>query len=319
MTTDPPELSLSAPEAATTVGPAEAEREVTIDPDAAKRIDALVATFVGSVRAIDVHGDDYRRRVDDIDSLADREIRSTSEMSNRLLDRPTRAMRGLGQGDAPIAKSLLDLRRSVEELNPAKHDLTQGGPRKLLGVVPFGDRVRAYFAKYQKSQSHIEGIVGALREGGAELEKDNAAIGQEQKALWSQMETLRQYTYMAEKLDTSLEAQVNHVAIGGIAFDAGDGRIQDPGVAAKKRPRFARFENGARHGKAQGGLQARSFGRRREIGNEVVHSRLLVIERVGQVARRAGAKGRHCARAPGEWPNRRNTHHPPAGALLQVV
>jgi uncharacterized protein YaaN involved in tellurite resistance len=207
-------LSLSAPEAATTVAPAEAEREVSIDPDAAKRIDAMVATFVGGLRAIDVHGDDYRRRVDDIDSLADREIRTTSDMSNRLLDRPTRAMNGLGQGDAPIAKSLLDLRRSVEDLNPAKHDLTQGGSRKLLGVIPFGDQVRAYFAKYQKSQSHIEGIVGALREGGGELERDNAAIAQEQKALWSQMETLRQYAYMAEKLDSGLEAQINHVAIG---------------------------------------------------------------------------------------------------------
>jgi len=214
VTTELPELSLSAPEAATTVGPAEAEREVTIDPDAAKRIDALVTAFLGGLRTVDVHGDDYRRRVDDIDSLADREIRSTADMSNRLLDRPARAMRGLGQGDAPIAKGLLDLRRSVDDLNPAKHDLTQGGPRKLLGVVPFGDRVRAYFAKYEKSQSHIQGIVGALREGGAELEKDNAAIGQEQKALWSQMETLRQYTYMAEKLDTGLEAQINHVAIG---------------------------------------------------------------------------------------------------------
>ena len=68
--------------------PAEAEREVSIDPEAAKRIDAMVSTFVGSLRSIDVHGDDYRRRVDDIDSLADREIRSTSDMSNRLLDRP---------------------------------------------------------------------------------------------------------------------------------------------------------------------------------------------------------------------------------------
>jgi uncharacterized protein YaaN involved in tellurite resistance len=174
----------------------------------------MVAGFVNGLRGIDVRGDDYRRRVDDIDSLADREIRTTSDMSNRLLDRPTRAMNGLGKGDAPIAKSLLDLRRSVEELNPAKHDLTQGGSRKLLGVLPFGDRVRAYFAKYQKSQSHIEGIVGALREGGAELEKDNASIAQEQKALWSQMETLRQYTYMAERLDTGLEAQINHMAIG---------------------------------------------------------------------------------------------------------
>jgi uncharacterized protein YaaN involved in tellurite resistance len=208
-------LSLSAPEAATTVAPAEAERDVNIDPEAVKRIDTMVTAFIGGLRTVDVHGDDYRRRVDDIDSLADREIRTTSDMSNRLLDRPTRAMHGLGQsGDAPIAKSLLDLRRSVEELNPAKHDLTQGGSRKLLGVIPFGDRVRAYFAKYQKSQSHIEGIVGALREGGGELEKDNAAIAQEQKGLWTQMETLRQYAYMAEKLDTGLEAQINHVAIG---------------------------------------------------------------------------------------------------------
>jgi hypothetical protein len=139
-------LSLSAPEAATTVAPAEAEREVSIDPDAANRIDTMVTAFIGGLRTVDIRGDDYRRRVDDIDSLADREIRTTSDMSNRLLDRPTRAMRGLGQGDAPIAKSLLDLRRSVEELNPAKHDLTQGGSRKILGVIPFGDRVRAYFA-----------------------------------------------------------------------------------------------------------------------------------------------------------------------------
>ena len=207
-------LSLSPPEAVTTVAPAQAEREVTIDPEAARRIDGMVAAFVGGIRSLDVHGDDYRRRVDDIDTLADREIRSTSDMSNRLLDRPTRAMRGLGEGDTPIAKSLLDLRRSVDELNPAKHDLTHGGPRKLLGVIPFGDRVRAYFAKYEKSQSHIEGIVGALREGGGELDKDNAAIAQEQKALWTQMETLRQYAYMAEQLDTGLEAQINHLAIG---------------------------------------------------------------------------------------------------------
>ncbi len=64
MTTDPPEtappaeavsLSLSAPEAATTVAPAEAEREVSIDPDAAKRIDTMVATFVGALRSLYVH------------------------------------------------------------------------------------------------------------------------------------------------------------------------------------------------------------------------------------------------------------------------
>lgn len=205
-------LSLSAPEVVAAVAPEQAEKQVAVPSDAAQRIDSMVSAFVDGIAALDVHGDQYRRRVDDIDTLAEREIRSTSDVSNRLLDRPARAMSGLGDSNTPIAKGLLDLRRSVEDLNPAKHDLSHSGPRKLLGVIPFGDRVRAYFSRYQKSQSHIQGIVGALREGGAELEKDNAAIGQEQKALWTQMETLRQYAYMAEQLDTGLEARIDAVA-----------------------------------------------------------------------------------------------------------
>ncbi|MBJ7610338.1 MAG: toxic anion resistance protein [Candidatus Dormibacteraeota bacterium] len=204
-------LSLSAPEVVAAVAPEQAEKQVAVPSDAAQRIDSMVSAFVDGIAALDVHGDRYRRRVDDIDTLAEREIRSTSDVSNRLLDRPARAMSGLGDSNTPIAKGLLDLRRSVEDLNPAKHDLSHSGPRKLLGVIPFGDRVRAYFSRYQKSQSHIQGIVGALREGGAELEKDNAAIGQEQKALWTQMETLRQYAYMAEQLDTGLEARIDAV------------------------------------------------------------------------------------------------------------
>ena len=200
-------LTLTPPQAVTTIAPAAAEREVAIAPEAAHRIDGLVAAFVDGISTLDVHGDEYHRRVDDIGAMADREIRATSDSSNRLLDRPTRAMSGLGEGNAPVAKGLLDLRRSVEELNPARHDLSHGGPRKLLGVIPFGDRVRTYFSRYQKAQSHIQGIVGSLREGGAELEKDNAAIAQEQKALWTQMETLRQYAYMAERLDEGLESR----------------------------------------------------------------------------------------------------------------
>ena len=189
------------------VAPADAETRVALPPDSAGRIDAVVASFVDTVAAMDIHGDDYRRKIDDVNGLAEREIRSTSDMSNRLLDRPVRAAGGLADGNASVAKSLLELRRTVEELNPARYDL-RSAPRKLLGLVPFGDRLRAYFQRYQKAQSHIEGIVGALRDGSSELEKDNAAIGQEQTALWTQMETLRQYAYMAERLDGALESRI---------------------------------------------------------------------------------------------------------------
>jgi uncharacterized protein YaaN involved in tellurite resistance len=213
-------LSLAPPEPVAMVGPDEAETRVALAPESADRIDQVVATFVDSVTGLDVHGDDYRRRIDDINGLAEREVRSTSDMSNRLLDRPVRAVGGLGDGNSSVAKSLLELRRTVEDLNPARYDL-RSGPRKLLGILPFGDRLRAYFQRYQKAQSHIEGVVGALRDGSSELEKDNAAIGQEQKALWTQMETLRQYAYMAERLDVALEARIAKVE----AEDADRGRV----------------------------------------------------------------------------------------------
>jgi uncharacterized protein YaaN involved in tellurite resistance len=214
-------LNLTPPEAVTAVEPTQAEKDVAIAPEAAQRIDAMVGGFVDTITGLDVHGDDYRRRVDDINGMAEREIRATSDVSNRLLERPVRAVTGLGDGGGSVAHSLLDLRRTVEDLNPARYDLSRGGRRKILGLIPFGSKIRAYFQRYQKAQSHIQGVVGALRDGAAELEKDNAAMAQEQKSLWTQMETLRQYAYMAERLDAMLEARIATIE----ADDADRGRV----------------------------------------------------------------------------------------------
>ena len=40
------------------------------------------------------------------------------------------------------------------------------------------------------------------------LVRDNAVIGQEQRSLWMGMETLRQYAYMAERVDAELERRI---------------------------------------------------------------------------------------------------------------
>ena len=206
-------LKLSPPPAVVMVEPEQAERQVTVSDEASERIDRIVAGFVEAVAALDVHGDEYHRRVSDINNLGDREIRATSEMSNRLLDRPVRAMSGVLEGKAPIGRSLVELRHTVEDLNPAKYNLTGDRPRKVLGVIPFGDRVRGYFDRYAKAQGHIQGVVRALEEGRSELERDNAAIAQEERSLWTEMETLRQYALMAQRLDEALETRID--AVGG--------------------------------------------------------------------------------------------------------
>lgn len=205
-------LDLTPPEPVSAVSPEAAEQGVPVAPEVAHQIEALVTAFVGEVVSLDVHGEAYRRRAAEIDAIGEREIVATSQMSNRLLERPVQAVNGVLQGKAPVAKSLVELRHSVEELNPARYDLAHGRARKLLGVVPLGSRLRDYFDRYAQARQHIEGIVTALGEGRGELQRDNAAILQEQRGLWTEMETLRRYAFMARRLDETLDARIEAIA-----------------------------------------------------------------------------------------------------------
>jgi uncharacterized protein YaaN involved in tellurite resistance len=109
----------------------------------------------------------------------------------------------LSQG-SKVGKTLLDLRRTVEDLDPSQAT----GAKKLLGMIPFGDKVTDYFRKYQSSQSHLNGILHALQSGQDELQKDNVALNLEKRSLWDSMGRLNQYVYVAERLDARLAAQV---------------------------------------------------------------------------------------------------------------
>ena len=73
-------------------------------------------------------------------------------------------------------------------------------------MIPFGDKVDDYFRKYQSAQSHLDGILHALRDGQDELGKDNAALNLEKQHLWEAMGRLNQYVYVAERLDARLAA-----------------------------------------------------------------------------------------------------------------
>ena len=178
----------------------------------AARIDALVDSFIETMTSLDPRGEQYRRRIAEVSAIGEREVLATSEMSDRLLDRPVRAVSGMLGGKAPIARSLADLRRTVEDLNPARYDLAQVTPRRLLGVIPAGDRLQAYFDRYTKAQGRIHAIIRRLNDSRGDLLADNAAIGQEQRALWTEMETLRQYAYMARALDEALERHIDALA-----------------------------------------------------------------------------------------------------------
>ena len=78
---------------------------------------------------------EYRRLVARSAGSASARSRPPRPMSGRLLNRPTDAMSGVLSGKAPIARRLVQLRRALEDLDPAKYGLASGREAR----VPRGD------------------------------------------------------------------------------------------------------------------------------------------------------------------------------------
>ncbi len=200
-------LVLTPPAAVPAVTPKQAAATAQVDEATSKQIDQAVSSFVESLVALDVHSPDFQRKVESVSQMGNQEIRRSAEVSNRFLDRPAAAMdRGPLGGNSKVSTSLVQLRRQVEELDPTRQGMMS--QHRLLGVIPFGNRMRDYFSKYQSAQHNIDAIIQALYHGQEELQRDNAAIEQEKVNLWQMKGRLEQYAYMAAKLDEALEARI---------------------------------------------------------------------------------------------------------------
>jgi uncharacterized protein YaaN involved in tellurite resistance len=210
--TTAPAAELAPPPVVTAVSADQANEMVKLDAATIVRLDGMVDAYLSAITSLDVHGGEFAAKVKDIQKLADEDIKASAGVSNRLLDKPMAAMTNGGLAQASVvSRSLLDLRRTVEDLDPGRQgDLLS--PRKLLGIIPFGDRLRDYFDKYRSSQSQLDAIIKALFSGQDELVRDNAAIEQEKANLWAVMGRLRQYVYLGQKLDAALEKRIAEIA-----------------------------------------------------------------------------------------------------------
>jgi len=203
-------LVLEAPAPVAPVQTTQAAGAVPISAEDQAKLDAMVTSYLEAVSDLDPHSPAFTDKVADISKLGDDDIRASAAVSNRLLDKPMAAMQNGGLTEASqVSKSLIGLRRQIEDLDPSKQgDLFS--PRKLLGVLPFGtgDRLTAYFEKYRSSQHELDSIINGLYHGQDELQRDNAAIEQEKVNLWAVMGRLRQYAYLAQHLDDALVARI---------------------------------------------------------------------------------------------------------------
>jgi uncharacterized protein YaaN involved in tellurite resistance len=203
---EPTDLVLTPPEPVVTVAPEKASGLVPLDDTQRTALEAKADTFVEELAAQDVNSPEFGKRVDQISDMGRREIAEAAGQSNRFLDRPVRAM----DKESGVGTDLAELRRTIEDLDPGKRgSLT--APRKLFGIIPFGNKMRNYFDSYKSSQSHIASILTRLASGKDELLHDNAAIATERQSLWAAMGRLEQMIHVSKTLDAKLEAKASEL------------------------------------------------------------------------------------------------------------
>jgi len=203
----PGDLELTPPQPVAPVAPESASGRVKLRPEDTAELDSQVRAFVDAVSSLDEQDPKFKECLDRVHTMGNKDVEMSASVSNRMLERPVKNMKsGLFDSGSDISQSLIDLRNTVEKLDPAKQgDLF--APRKLLGLIPFGSRLVQYFDQYQSSQTHINAIVESLRRGKDELMRDNAAIEQEKVNLWTLMERLEKYIYLGRNLDKALDAK----------------------------------------------------------------------------------------------------------------
>lgn len=198
-----PAFTLEPPEVVAAV-PVEAAREaVPLKPELKAQVDDQVLRFIDALASEDIHSDAFKARLDSAFALGKEEVSTASSlMQSRFMQRNF-----VGIEDSPAFKAIQDIRAQLDELNPGNDgDLLQ--PRKLLGLIPFGNKLEAYFQKYQNAAEQLKTSMSQLYAARDDMQKDVIDIEATRGKLWEAMTKLAAAARFATQLDSQLEAKV---------------------------------------------------------------------------------------------------------------
>lgn len=201
---EPPGLTLTPPEVLAPVAEARAPELVPLAPETAGKVEAQVDAFVQGLMSEDIQSDAFRAKLDAAFRLGREEISSAASlMTGRFMERN---LTGIDNTDSFHA--INRMRNLLDELNPGKQgDLLQ--PRKLLGLIPFGNRLQEYFRKFQSAGSQLQTIMSQVYAARDDMQRDAVEIEQVKGKLWEAMQVLKGVIHFATVLDAQLAARVD--------------------------------------------------------------------------------------------------------------
>lgn len=215
-------LLLKAPDAPEIVNEDAAPGMVPVPPERQTEINAQAKAFIAEIAQMNPHSPEYTSKIDGINRLAGEQLVASAGTSSRLLERSSTSLAGAkksgSNAQVQVASTLGELRSTVEDLTPNGADLSVG--RKILGIIPGGNKLAKYFQKYESAQTQLNKIIKSLMSGQDELLKDNASLAQEKTSLWETMQGLSEYAVFAKALDAATADKISSMKLAGKVEEA---------------------------------------------------------------------------------------------------
>jgi len=196
-------LVLTPPEALQVVTEQKAPEMVPLDAAARERVEQQVGQYIDSLLSADVQSDEFKSRLDSAFRLGKEEVsNAASLMTGRFMERNM-----VGMESSPAFKAIHEMRGHLDQLNPgADGDLL--APNRLLGIIPWGNKLQAYFRKYQSAGAQIRDALEKVNLARDDMQKDATEIEHVKGKLWEAMLKLRGAIHFSEQLDGKLATRV---------------------------------------------------------------------------------------------------------------
>lgn len=204
----PAAFVLQAPETVAPVPVSTARDAVPLPEATSHEVDAQVQTFIDKLLTEDLHSDAFKARLDSSFRVGKEEVASSAAfMTGRFMERNF-----VGMEDSAAYKAIADLRLQLDELNPG-NDGDLLSERKLLGFIPMGNKLQAYFRKYQSAGSQLQKAMTQLHAARDDMHRDAVEIEATRTKLWESMLKLKAAIRFCEQLDARLADQVAQLKV----------------------------------------------------------------------------------------------------------
>jgi uncharacterized protein YaaN involved in tellurite resistance len=182
---------------------------VVVEPTVDEQMQRKANEYALQLVAFDPEDQDARvKGLDAVEGMG-RDLQRRAATKSRMLQAPLRDLARETEEGGPVAKSLVDLRIEVENLDPTALNLDPGLFTKLLGKLPgVGTPLQRYFMQFESSQGVIDAIIRSLESGRDQLKRDNVTLNEDQKSMRELTLTISEQIALAQALDTAINEQL---------------------------------------------------------------------------------------------------------------